>query len=201
MRPLVYLIHVDTLQNALSRMTADIGRALGALGAEVRAFDPAGADAFFAEAEAGRVAGLVAFNVYGVPDGFLDRLDACGVPLFFLSTDHPYLGWFVHRELVARVRRLRLTLTNEHWVTLAERLHDAPGRFALMRQAAAPATSRIWWSATTRSSASSGRSAWPGSTPARCATRRCSAPTGRAWPGRPTPPAWSGWSRSTPPTR
>lgn len=146
MRNRVYLIYVETLQNAVKRMTFELANALSGLGFETCLFNPETApDGFHADAAAGKVAGLVAFNTYGfnTPD-FVAAMERAGIPLFFYSTDHPYLGLHVHKDLIASFSRLRISLTVDEWAVTAGILHDRPEVFSVLRQATEYADPTPW---------------------------------------------------------
>lgn len=133
----VYLIHVDTLQNAVKRMTEEIAFALEAQGFETTLFDPfVSTDDYFADLAAGAVAGLVSLNLYGFNTRELvAATNQAGAPVFFFSTDHPYLSPDKQAELLGNFTRIRISMTGESELAAALRLYGpAAAAFSVLRQ-------------------------------------------------------------------
>ncbi|MGE5504997.1 MAG: glycosyltransferase [Actinomycetota bacterium] len=140
----VYFFHAPTLQNAIRRMTEELAEAVACRGYETRLFSPADDTAEFdQDVAAGRVAAVVSLNLYGFPAPFVETMRAARVPLFFYSTDHPYLGYEDHRFLLQSFPVLRISLTGEDEVAAARHLHGR-GDFQVLRQATTPHDEAPW---------------------------------------------------------
>lgn len=141
MRDRLYLIHMDTLQNAIRRMTEELGEALSREGFEVCLLDPLDPEAIRAcslDFSANRLAGIVSINIYANFLGpFAEAFNAAGVKVFFYGTDHPYHGYEAYQYFSRNITNLAISLTSDTWAALAGRLFSRPEVFRWLPQGAA----------------------------------------------------------------
>ncbi|MCR6631131.1 MAG: glycosyltransferase [Magnetospirillum sp.] len=146
MRDCVYFVDVDTLQNAVRRMTAELAEAMAAMGIRSKFFSPEGSlDELAADAQAGGVAAVVSFNIYTVlAPTVVELAQRHRIPLFFYNTDHPHLGYESHLQLMEAFPDLLITLTGEDELTAAQALHPDRPSFFVLRQGATRQDEASW---------------------------------------------------------